>query len=782
VRNQAPLCIAAATALLSLCTPAQALFTARRLISGLNQPTAVVQAPGDSQHLFILQRSGTNNTVGDILRYDLTNNSSSSFLNIGGSLVQDGGLLSMAFHPDYETNGLFYVSALVGPTNKLFEYRTPTGGGTPTLQRTLLSYDNPRTQHTIDWIGFKPGAEGEERHQLYVTTGDGGIQANEATFTNRAQDPSLVFGKVLRLNVNPAAPDAYPDDPNKNFAIPPGNPFVGASNGALGEILATGLRNPWRAGFDRDTGDLYVGDVGFDSKEEVNFLKNDGSFASGRDFGWAKREGTLPNPVAAHAGAKGDSLDPVYQIDHSANFSSITGGFVYRGPIVDLQGKYLFADFVSHKIMALAFDRDTDPATFNGSSAGVIAVQDLTTQINALINLNGGGGPVRNITSFGEDHAGNLYLVSFGNGFFPPLGTGAIYTLTANDVPTWTSPTDGSWGDAANWSTNSSPNGFTSDALLAGPAGSGTRVVTLTAPVSLQRLTFDNASVSYEVSGSSSLTITANPVADAIVVGSGSHSIAAPMTFTTNTRINIASGSTLTVTSPISAAGRVVFKRGGGSLATPATDVQRLIVEDGQLRFTGTGNSTMSALKIEDGAELDLTSSTLILDYAQSEPQLAALRTAILSARLTSSISDFDSIGILDTALTPLTSFNGATNLDESTLIVRATLSGDTNLDRLVNFDDLLVLAQNYGESDMTWQLGDFNHDQMVDFDDLLSLAQNYGESTVLSDLSSLPLSFSSDWVLAQSLVPEPATFVVGTSVSLLCGRRTRTRIVQQTD
>lgn len=772
MRNKLSIRVLVTVPVMITCASAHATFQARRLVSGLNQPTAVLQAPGDSQHLYIVQRSGTNNTVGDIIRYNPSSNSSSLFLNIGGSLVQDGGLLSMDFHPDYQTNGLFYVSALVGSTNKLFEYRTPQGGGAPTLQRTLLSYDNPRTQHTIDWVGFKPGAVGEERHYLYVTTGDGGLQANEASFTNRAQDPGQVYGKVLRLNVNPAAPDAYPADANKNFAVPASNPFANATNGALGEVFATGLRNPWRAGFDRETGDLYIGDVGFNTKEEVSFLKNDAAFNSGRDFGWAKREGTVPNPIVAHAGPQGDSLNPIYQVDHSANFSSITGGFVYRGPIVELQGKYLFADFVSHKIMALAFDRDTDPSTFNGSSAGVIGVQDLTSQINSLINLNGGGGPVRYITSFGEDHAGNLYLVSFGNGFFPPLGTGAIYTLTATETPAWASASDGEWSNAANWSTNSVPNGFVSNALLAGPSGNGVRTVGLSTPVNLQRLTFDNNSVSYLVNGTGGLTLNANPVADAVVVASGQHSIATPLTFMTTTRFNIAAGSTLTIDAPVSATGKDLIKRGSGTLAMPATALQRLTVEAGILQVTGTANSLVSQLRIDASATLDLGASTMLLDYAVDQSPLLLIQERILDASLTSSMPGMDAIGVIDTSVSSTPSFNGSGDLDGTTLILRATLFGDTNLDRVVDFDDLLALAQNYNGTEKLWQQGDFNYDQSVNFDDLLQLAQRYGGSLSQSQLADLPASFAEDWLVARSLVPEPTSILV--CLSVLCHRRRR--------
>jgi hypothetical protein len=431
VRLLARLSIAAALSAAALPAPAAPVdYEVRRIVTGLNQPTFVTQAPGDDRNLYIVERSGADGgTLGDIIRYDSVTRTKSTFLDLPGELVQDGGAFVLAFHPDYATNGRFFVTSMVGATNHLDEYRTV--GGTPTFQRTLLQYDNPRTQHTITWTGFKPGATGAERNYLYVNTGDGGIQADEGGFTNRGQDLRTDFGKVLRLDVDPAAPDAYPNDPNKNFAIPASNPYARDTSGRLGELFMSGLRSPWRASFDRRTGDLFLGDVGFNTKEEINFNKNDAGFNSGRDYGWALREGTIANPAPGKGGASPGSLNPIYQRNHP-DFSSVTGGYVYRGPVPELQGKYFFADFVSGKIVSLDFDRDTDPATFNGSTAGVSGVTDMTSILRSRLV---GGGSITNPVSFGEDNAGNLYIVKFGNGFFPPLGTGEIYQIVAVPEP-----------------------------------------------------------------------------------------------------------------------------------------------------------------------------------------------------------------------------------------------------------------------------------------------------------------------------------------------------------
>ena len=408
---------------------ARAAFTVDQVASGLNQPTFVTQAPGDDRDLFVVERVGTpvngNNTLGGIVRYDPVTQVKTPFLQLGGAAQQDGGVQAMTFHPDYATNGLFYVTSLVGYTNKVQEFKS-VGGAAPTLQRTLLQYQNIQTQHTVDWVGFKPNATGAARNELYITTGDGGVQADNSQFPNNAANKNVVLGKVLRVNVDPSAADAYPSDPNKNFAIPAANPFVGQP-GALGEVFAYGLRNPYRASFDSATGDLYIGDVGFNTKEEVDFLP---AGTSGQDFGFGRREGSIATPVNGVGGPKNGAIDPIFEQNHSDGFSSITGGYVYHGPIAELQGKYFSADFVNGKITSFEFDPTTDPALFDGSN--VTDVTDETALIKGLAGTDFGG-----ITSFGEDHAGNLYIVSFGTGniFNPSLGTGRIFRLTAVPEP-----------------------------------------------------------------------------------------------------------------------------------------------------------------------------------------------------------------------------------------------------------------------------------------------------------------------------------------------------------
>ena len=243
-----------------------------------------------------------------------------------------------------------------------------------------------------------------------------------------AQDLGTTYGKILRVEVSTDIDD-YPGDSNKNFAIPEDNPYV-STPGALGEVLHSGLRNPWRASFDRATGDMYVGDVGWLTREEIDFVK-DGQ--QGMDFGWSNREGTIEVPGGSSpdiGGPLGDSIDPIYEYNHSTGVS-VAGGYAYRGPIQGIQGNYFFADSFSGRIWTAAFDRDIDAASFNGMN--LTGVTEISADLQSVVDA----GSITNIVSFGEDNAGNLYLVKIGDG--GPAGsisgTGEIFRLMEPPLP-----------------------------------------------------------------------------------------------------------------------------------------------------------------------------------------------------------------------------------------------------------------------------------------------------------------------------------------------------------
>jgi hypothetical protein len=210
---------------------------------------------------------------------------------------------------------------------------------------------------------------------------------------------------VLRIDVDA---DDFPGDPNRNYAIPPGNPFVGVTG--EDEIWAYGLRNPFRSSFDRLTGDFYVADVGQNSFEEINFQP--AGFVGGANYGWRLREGIVATPTGGVGGPQpADGVDPIYDYSHGSGLEdgfSVTGGYVYRGPIEELQGKYFFADYVSNRIWSIEHD-----------GAMVTEFLDWT---DALAPSTGA---IAQIVGFGEDGAGDLYIVDLGGEIYrvvrPPL-------------------------------------------------------------------------------------------------------------------------------------------------------------------------------------------------------------------------------------------------------------------------------------------------------------------------------------------------------------------------
>jgi hypothetical protein len=397
----------------------RAAYTVERVVGGLNQPMGVTQAPGENGALYIIERNDGGNQLGRVRRYDLQTQTFSTFLDVTGAITADGGLLGMTFHPDYQTNGLLYTTTNVNGTNALDEYKTI--GGVPTLQRRLLQYQNLNNVfHTINEVHFRPNGNNNE---LFVTTGDGGTQADDPGFNPALiESESSVYGKVLRFDLTSSFPTPAAD---------PTHPGV--------SVALKGLRNPYRSSFDRQTGDFYIGDVGFNTAEEVNFVPSS-FFANPAnpplDFGWTSREGTVATPVpgVGGPGSPGD-VNPIFDYAHGGNplphptlltGGSITGGYVYRGPVAELQGRYFFSDFLNGNVYSGVFNTSTPVANYNGTN--LTDLQNHTLAYEAAI---GGGANIQYLTSFGEDNAGNLYMVKFGNSFFPALGQGEIFRIVA---------------------------------------------------------------------------------------------------------------------------------------------------------------------------------------------------------------------------------------------------------------------------------------------------------------------------------------------------------------
>jgi len=290
-----------------------------------------------------------------------------------GSVGGEQGLLGLAFHPDHGTNGHFYVNYTdtLGDTHIARFTRdliNPDLGDAGT-EMTMITMDQPALNHNGGDLRFGPDG------YLYIFMGDGGGSGH-----NRSQELNGFFGKILRLDVDGGSP----------YAIPADNPFVGVPG--ADEIFAMGLRNPWRNSFDRLTGDLYIADVGGDSWEEIDVIKNDTS--EFMNFGWKCYEGNM-----LRAGTLCDTIVfdfdfPVFEYPHSIDSGgfAVTGGFVYRGTeFPGLYGKYIFCDYISGNFWTMETD-GTFPTTLHGYI-------------------------LDRITSFGEDVSGELYacVIETGN-------------------------------------------------------------------------------------------------------------------------------------------------------------------------------------------------------------------------------------------------------------------------------------------------------------------------------------------------------------------------------
>jgi len=346
-----------------------------------SNPLDLQHAGDGSNRIFVVEQAG---------RIKVFPNNSSvtttkTFLDITDRVTSGGetGLLGLAFHPNYESNGYFYVnytapSPLRTVVSRFQVSPTNPDSADKNTEQILLTFNQPYSNHNGGCVAF--GADG----YLYIATGDGGSGGDPQ---NNAQNITNLLGKILRIDVdNPQPP--------LNYGIPPTNPFVDSTNTSIRkEIYAYGLRNPWRMSFDPVTGWLWAADVGQNTWEEIDIINNGGN------YGWRCYEGNHPYNTS---GCNGTYIFPIWEYSHSEGIS-VTGGYVYRGQNVpELYGKYIYGDYGSRKVWSLLYD-GINPAT--------------NTQITTA---------AASITSFGVDQNNELYLVSF---------NGKIYNFIPTVIP-----------------------------------------------------------------------------------------------------------------------------------------------------------------------------------------------------------------------------------------------------------------------------------------------------------------------------------------------------------
>jgi glucose/arabinose dehydrogenase len=356
-------------------------FQVQLVTGGFSSPVAVTAPPGDTNRLFVIELS-----TGRIRIYDRSTQTilTSPFMTVPG-IVTGGerGLLGIAFHPNYANNGYFYVNyvATGGGAAGHTEITRFTATGDPltsnvadpATKKVILTYDQPEDNHNGGWVGF--GTDG----YLYIAAGDGGGGNDQHGTIGNAQDRTVLLGKIMRIDVDGGDP----------YAIPDGNPYKGDLT-FRNEIWAFGVRNPFRCSIDRQTGDLWIGDVGESTREEVDYIP---AGTGGLNLGWRVREGTLQNSAYPSEQPVTTPTDPVFDYARTLG-TTVIGGYLYRGNLIpELQGKYIFGDFGSGRYWTM---------THSGST---FTAADQTSTFNTQA-------PV----SFGEDGAGELFILNLGGG------------------------------------------------------------------------------------------------------------------------------------------------------------------------------------------------------------------------------------------------------------------------------------------------------------------------------------------------------------------------------
>ncbi|MDQ3754701.1 MAG: PQQ-dependent sugar dehydrogenase [Acidobacteriota bacterium] len=451
------------------------------VLSNLSSPVLLTNARDGSNRLFVVEQPGR------IQALQPNAAAPTVFLDITARVLAGGerGLLGLAFHPQFRTNRRFFVNYTRQPDGAtvIAEYRVSATDPNvaETGETVLLVIPQPFANHNGGMIEFGPDGF------LYIGMGDGGSGNDPG---NRAQNVAELLGKMLRINVD------QPDG-STPYSSPPDNPFFGSVPGR-DEIYALGLRNPFRFSFDRATGQLYAGDVGQNSREEIDIITRGGN------YGWRVFEGTRCTGLGPAQCNPADFQAPIAEYEHTGGRCSVTGGYVYRGTRASLPtGAYVFGDFCTGEIFLL-----------QGGTQSLL--QDTSL----------------NISSFGEDEAGELYVVSLGGtvhrltnscsfsitptaqSFAATGGNGSVTVNTTSDC-NWTATSSVSWSriTAGSAGTGNGAVTFSVEANT-GPARTGTLIIagqtfTVTQAAAPATVQFSAPAYSFdEGAGQASVTIT----------------------------------------------------------------------------------------------------------------------------------------------------------------------------------------------------------------------------------------------------------------------------------
>ncbi len=714
---------------------ASAQTSALRVASGLSAPVFAGHAPGDASRLFLLEQGSAG--TARIRTLNLSTGTLATYLTISG--LQTGGergLLGLAFHPDFANNGHLYVNVTASNQTQIRRYTangnplTSTSANAASLSN-VLSFNQPFSNHNAGWLGFNPNISGHDPQYLYIATGDGGSGGDPQ---NNAQDiTNNRLGKMLRIDVNG---DDFPANSTANYAIPASNPFVGTTGDD--EIWAYGLRNPYRNSFDRNTGDLWIADVGQGAIEEIDFQS--AASGGGENYGWRVKEGNNCYDNSQAGGNPNCSAtvftDPIYTYGHnSGSFGgfSVTGGYVYEGSVDRFDGQYFFADYVTNNIWSI------DPYAVN--------VPGSVRNRNSLLPTNTSS--ISGIASFGEDQQGEMYIVSYSNGnVFRVTSTSQIARWEGGTLAG--TPGDGtSWSDPDNWSRGNTVDTapVADDTVLFPFVSPNTTTVNLGGARVVAAATFDG---NFALTGgnlqvlSGNIDVAINALATIegnLAAETANHSLRKKGDGTL--RINGAAGQMVVLQGTLSGNGSATYLKvfAGANVAPGESAGQLSVVND----FTMEAGSTL---------QIELGGTTPVLEY----DLLQVGRTATLDGELR--IDDIDGYGptvrgstdafTLITAANIDGTFDAATyngqplvplagvdpegsytshagdglfqtlrySPDSVVLEHYFALDGDANGDGFVDVSDFNIWNLNKFNTGTDWLSGDFNGDGTTDVSD----------------------------------------------------------------